>query len=151
MLFRSRSAGYTDADIGAAVHRSGLDGLLERNPYDLSGGQQQALALAKLTLTQPDLLLLDEPTKGLDPQTRLQVGREIVQLAGQGVTVVLATHDLAFVSRVADTVTLLFDGEVAATQPTDAFFSDEPFLRPRHDRFCDLWDESVRNRSADAD
>lgn len=146
-----RSAGYTDADIGAAVHRSGLDGLLERNPYDLSGGQQQALALAKLTLTQPDLLLLDEPTKGLDPQTRLQVGREIVQLAGQGVTVVLATHDLAFVSRVADTVTLLFDGEVAATQPTDAFFSDEPFLRPRHDRFCDLWDESVRNRSADAD
>lgn len=145
-----RSACYTDAAVEKALVRTHLDAVRDLNPYDLSGGQQQALALTKLELTSPDLLLLDEPTKGLDPQARLLVGREITRLASEGSTVIIATHDLSFVSRVADTVTLLFDGEVAAMQPTRTFFADEPFLQPRHDRFCDLWDEKAWKRGADA-
>ena len=140
-----RTAGYSVASVEDALRRTGLDALRDLNPYDLSGGQQQLLALAKLTLTGPDLLLLDEPTKGLDPGARLTVGRELRRLAAAGTTIVFATHDLAFVSRVADAVSLLFDGEVACTCATGDFFADEHFLRPRRDRFCDLWD-----RGADA-
>ncbi len=90
---------------------------------DLSGGQQQLLAFAKLLLTHPKPLLLDEPTKGLDNAARSLVATHVWQVAARGATVLLSTHDVAFARAVADTCSLLFDGQVALT-PAGQFFSE---------------------------
>lgn len=127
--------GYDDETVWRALREFGLDGLPDRHPYDLSGGQQQKLALVKILLTKPDLLLLDEPTKGLDAPSKFDVAQELLALVHEGKTILLSTHDLAFASQVADTVTMLFDGEATCTEPTDAFFGGNLFYRPPFDGF----------------
>lgn len=97
--------------------------LLDRHPYDLSGGQQQLVALGKLLVTEPRLLLLDEPTKGLDKPSRAAVAAAVTKVVRAGVAVVLATHDMDFVRQVADTVSLLFDGQVAVTEPVERYLA----------------------------
>lgn len=141
-----RACGYADADIDAIAQEFGLVDCLSNHPYDLSGGQQQLLALAKLLLTKPSLLLLDEPTKGLDPQTKCQAAKAIQEQAYAGVAVVMATHDLSFAALVADEATMLFDGESAATQPAPEFFADNLFYRPTCDSFAKQWSESGAGR-----
>ena len=126
----SGPAGYTAADAHRMLERVGLLGCVRQHPYDLSGGQQQMLALAKLLLIRPDLLLLDEPTKGLDAASRRKVAQVLRELRASGATVVLATHDLDFVEQVADTVSMVFDGEVACTASTEAFFRGNVYYRP---------------------
>lgn len=132
--------GYDDAAVEGAVRRFGLGSLRDRHPYDLSGGQQQNLALAKVLLTNPRLLLLDEPTKGLDAPSKLAAADALAACAREGATVVLVTHDLSFVSRAADRVSMLFDGETACTEPASAFFERNLFYRPAPDGFSKLWD-----------
>lgn len=134
-----RSCGYVDAAVDATLERFDLAAHAGNHPYDLSGGQQQKLALAKLLLTDPDLLLLDEPTKGLDAPSKCIVATELLRRAQAGVTIVLATHDLAFVALVSDEATMLFDGEVACTEPTDRFFANNLFYRPMEDAFTRQW------------
>lgn len=131
--------GYTDEEVEKALGWSGLRGWERHHPYDLSGGQQQKLALAKILLTKPRLMLLDEPTKGLDAESRYEVARMLVDLRGRGVTMVLSTHDLPFVLQVADRVSLLFDGEITCTEDAAGFFSDNFFYRPVNDGFVRLW------------
>lgn len=133
--------GYGDAAVEAALARSGLGARAGAHPFDLSGGQQQLLALAKLLLAAPDLLLLDEPTKGLDAPSKLLVGRALRDRAHAGSTVVMATHDLSFAACVADAVTMLFDGEAACTEPAPAFFANNLFYRPAQDAFARRWAE----------
>lgn len=137
-----RACAYTDSDINAAAQAFGLSERLSNHPYDLSGGQQQLLALAKLLLTKPTLLLLDEPTKGLDPQAKCQVAHAIQEQAHAGITIVMATHDLPFAALIADEATMLFDGESAATQPAPEFFADNLFYRPLFDSFAKQWCEN---------
>ena len=117
-------ASYGEAEVAAALDELGLTGAAERHPYDLSGGQQQMLVLKKLLLCRPRLLLLDEPTKGLDDAARLWVAREVIRARDAGATVLLATHDLAFAQAVTDRVSLLFDGQITCTQPAAEFFRD---------------------------
>ena len=119
----SKGAGYGEAQVTAMMERLGLTGVAARNPLDLSGGQQQLVAFAKLLLTQPDLLILDEPTKGLDAAARAKLARLVQELRQEGRSVLLATHDLAFVSAVADSVSLLFDGAVTCTERPDEFLA----------------------------
>lgn len=126
-----RAGGYDAAEVSAALGRVGLAGAAERHPYDLSGGQQQLLALEKLLLLRPRLLLLDEPTKGLDDAFRAQVAARVAAARDAGATVLVATHDLGFVRAVADSVSLLFDGEVAVTEPTATFFERSWLYRDR--------------------
>lgn len=128
-----QACGYSSDDVASALQRYRLEGTLQQHPYDLSGGQQQLLALAKLELTDPDLLLLDEPTKGLDPAARLQLAQCLAALRAQGCTVLLATHDLSFAACTADEVTLLFDGQAACTQPAGEFFGSTLFYKPAPD------------------
>ena len=135
------NCGYADEAIAAQLERFGLDKRATNHPYDLSGGQQQLLAFAKLLLTDPDLLLLDEPTKGLDAPSKLLVADALQDRARAGATVVLATHDLAFAALVSDRTTMLFDGEAACTEPTAAFFAGNLFYRPADDAFARLWRE----------
>lgn len=133
------ACGYSDEDIARACVWAGLEGLVDRHPYDLSGGQQQLLALAKMLLTKPALLLLDEPTKGLDPQFKLVVAQKLRALADAGMTIVAATHDLPFAALVSDRGTMLFDGQAAATQSSASLFSNNLFYRPLDDAFAQLW------------
>lgn len=125
----SGKVGYGRREVEAMLGRLSLSGLGARNPYDLSIGQQQLLALAKLLLTRPQLLLADEPTKGLDADAASAVARLMLELRGEGVTVVIASHDLSFVRQVSDTTSMLFDGSMASSEPTEAFFADSLLYR----------------------
>ena len=120
----SRAGGYGRAEVDAALARLGLEDAADRHPYDLSGGQQQLLALEKLLLVRPRLLLLDEPTKGLDRAERERVARRLAEARDDGATVLLATHDMGFVRAVADRVSLMFDGGITCTEPTDEYFAN---------------------------
>lgn len=109
------------AEADAALERIGLAHARDRHPFDLSGGQQQLLALEKVLLAKPALLLLDEPTKGLDASMRARAADEVRSAVAEGTTLVLATHDLAFARAVTNHVALLFDGRVAAEGPTGEY------------------------------
>ena len=134
-----RGCCYGDDAVDAALERFSLAAHVARHPYDLSGGQQQLLAFAKILLTDPDLLLLDEPTKGLDTPTKCALAGAVRACARRGATVVLVTHDLAFAARVADRATMLFDGEAACTEPAGEFFAGNLFSRPVPDAFFRTW------------
>lgn len=124
--------GYTEQEEQDMLERMGLAGLSHRHPFDLSGGQQQKLAIAKLLLTRPRLLFLDEPTKGLDPDAAADIIGVLRDLADTGCTVVMVTHDLDVALAAADEVSMLFDGELACTEPTREFFARNLLYRP-HD------------------
>lgn len=121
--------GYGADEVQAMMGELGLADRAGLHPYDLSGGQRQMLALGKLLLVYPRLLLLDEPTKGLDRTAREYVAGMIEAARRDGVTVIVSTHDLAFVRRVADRVSLMFDGELACTEPVGEFFRNNLFYR----------------------
>lgn len=122
--------GYDADEVQAMMGELGLADRAGLHPYDLSGGQRQMLSLGKLLLVHPRLLLLDEPTKGLDRAAREHVAGMIEAARRDGVTVIVSTHDLAFVRRVADRVSLMFDGELACTEPVGEFFRNNLFYRP---------------------
>lgn len=123
------TCGYDEAAARELAARLGLDGLEARHPYDLSGGQRQLLALAKLLLIGPELLLLDEPTKGLDMASRRIIARALRDHVQAGGTVIMATHDLDFAEQVSDDVAMMFDGEIACMEPPADFFADNVFYR----------------------
>lgn len=110
-----------------AAQRVHLQNLLSRHPYDLSGGEQQRAALAKVLLTKPDILLLDEPTKGLDCCFKKELAEIIKELNSQGVTVIAVSHDIEFCAEHADFCTLLFCGEAVSTAVAREFFTGNSF------------------------
>ena len=123
------ACGYDETVARERAASLGLSGLDGRHPYDLSGGQRQLLALAKLLLIGPELLLLDEPTKGLDLFSRRTIARALRDHAKAGGTVIMATHDLDFAEQVADDVAMMFDGEIACMESPADFFADNVFYR----------------------
>ncbi len=104
-----------------------VDQLLNRHPYDLSGGEQQRAALAKVLLTEPRLLLLDEPTKGIDCFFKKTLAEILCKLKERGITVVMVSHDVEFCAKYADRVSMFFDGQVLTTQTPRAFFGSNSF------------------------
>ncbi len=126
----SARCGYGEDDEAEALRRFGLAQHAAQHPYDLSGGQQQKLAFAKLLLTGARLLFLDEPTKGLDPASCADASRIVRTLADEGRTVVIVTHDLDFALVTADEVSMLFDGEMACTEGAEEFFANNLVYRP---------------------
>ncbi len=134
-----KACGYSEAQIAQVQAEFGLEGLDARHPYDLSGGQQQLLAFAKLALTKPRLWLMDEPTKGLDAEAALVVARAMRRLADGGATLIVATHDLTCAALLANTVTLIFDGESACDEPAAEFFEGNIFYQPVKNAFARRW------------
>lgn len=99
-----------------------ISGLLDKHPYDLSGGEQQLVGLAKVLSTNPKLLLMDEPTKGLDAHTKSIIIDVMNVLKQKGVTIVCVTHDIEFAAKCADRCALLFRGEMTSIGTTNDFF-----------------------------
>ncbi len=104
-----------------------LTPLLERHPYDLSGGEAQLVALARVLAQKPRLLLLDEPTKGLDAHAKQQFAMVLQTLRNQGMALLVVTHDVAFAAECADCCALLFRGQVVSQGQPRAFFSENLF------------------------
>ena len=113
-----------------------LEELLDRHPYDLSGGEQQRAALAKVLLLDPEILLLDEPTKGLDAEFK-QVFAEILQvLLRRGVAVLMVSHDIEFCARYAHRCALFFDGGIVTEGAPRDFFSGNSFYTTAANRMA---------------
>ena len=104
-----------------------LSPILDRHPYDISGGERQLVALCKALSTKPRLLLLDEPTKGLDPDSKHKLAQVLRGLRDDGVTVLMVSHDVEFAAVCADRCALLYDGAVAACGSTGDFMSANRF------------------------
>ena len=101
--------------------------LLDSHPYDLSGGEQQRAALAKVLLTEPRLLLLDEPTKGIDSFFKETFAGILAELKQKGITIVMVSHDVEFCARYADMVSMFFDGQILTTDTPRRFFGNNSF------------------------
>ncbi|MBQ7566741.1 MAG: ATP-binding cassette domain-containing protein [Oscillospiraceae bacterium] len=134
----------SDAPYDDVVRRCRLASLLDRHPFDLSGGESQRAALAKALLASPDILLLDEPTKGVDAAYKQELGALLRDLCADGVTVVMVSHDVEFCASFADRCALLFDGAVAAEGAPRAFFSGNGFYTTAANRMArELLPEAV--------
>ena len=113
-----------------------LTELLDRHPYDLSGGEQQRAALAKILLLNPDILLLDEPTKGLDAEFKQVFGQILRTLQASGVAILMVSHDIEFCAKYADRCALFFDGNIVTEAEPRTFFSGNSFYTTAANRIA---------------
>lgn len=125
--------------ISAIASRFGLTSLLHRHPYDLSGGEKQKTVLACVVLAEPELLLLDEPTKGLDPGMKVELGALLLELNKQGKTVMIVTHDVEFAAAYASRCAMMFDGEITSQGEPRHFFSQNYFYTTPVNRVMRAW------------
>ncbi|OLA54172.1 MAG: hypothetical protein BHW37_06830 [Firmicutes bacterium CAG:272_52_7] len=122
--------------IEAVTARVGISHLLEKHPYDLSGGEQQKCALAKMLLLKPKILLLDEPTKGLDAYSKHTLKNILADLKRDGMTILAVTHDVEFAAENADRCALFFDGEILSADVPEKFFSENNFYTTAANRIA---------------
>lgn len=113
-----------------------LEGLLDRHPYDLSGGEQQRLALAKVLLLRPKILLMDEPTKGIDNHYKKELGEILRKLSEHGVTILMISHDVEFCAQYADRTGLFFQGNVVTSEESKNFFAGNNFYTTAANRMA---------------
>lgn len=136
--------GQVERTIQFFAEKYAISHLLEKHPYDLSGGELQKCALVKLLLTKPSILLLDEPTKGMDAVSRAQFAKQIAELQAEGVTIVMVTHDVEFAAQVSTRCALFFDGEIVSAGTPNEFFSDHHFYTTAASRISrGLFDNAV--------
>lgn len=120
-----------------------IEPLLRRHPADLSGGERQRVALGKLLLDRPTILLLDEPTKGLDPIAKAALQQVLRQLQRQGITLCIVTHDLHFAASVSDRCALFFDGEVLPPKQPQDFFRNNHFYTTAANQLAKPFEPSI--------
>lgn len=113
--------------ISEVVNLCNLKNLCNRHPYDLSGGEQQRVALAKILLLRPKILLLDEPTKGLDNEFKINFAKIINTLTHSGVTVIMVSHDVEFCAKYSHRCVMLFNGEIISEDTPRKFFTSNNF------------------------
>ncbi len=144
------------SEVEAMLESMEICHLRKAHPYDLSGGEQQRLALGKILLLKPEILLLDEPTKGLDPFFKLTLAKVFNMLTSKGVTIFMVSHDIEFCAEFSDTCAMFFDGEViSAGNPRD-FFSGNNFYTTSTNRIVRnlmpmaiTWEEAANALYAD--
>ena len=113
-----------------------LEGLLDRHPYDLSGGEQQRVALAKVLLQNPEVLLLDEPTKGVDNDFKITIAQILKELTNRGVCIIMVSHDVEFCAQYADRCGLFFDGGIVTMDAPQPFFAGKSFYTTAANRMA---------------
>lgn len=132
-----------DAKVEADMLPFDIDELMNRHPYDLSGGQQQLVALAKVLATKPKLLLLDEPTKGIDAYAKQKLICIIRDLKAKGMTVVIVTHDMEFAALCADRCGLFFHGNIVSEGEVKEFFAENNFYTTSANRITRGYYEGI--------
>ena len=131
---------YNDREMERKIEETaellGISRLLNRHPYDLSGGEQQKAAIGKILLLQPRFLLLDEPTKGIDAWSKRQLQELLKDLKGQGITVLMVTHDVEFAAGVSDRCGLFFDHEITSLDTPEEFFCNNNYYTTAANRIA---------------
>ena len=123
------------------VEKFELGNILNSHPYDISGGEVQRLALAKLFLTNPDIIILDEPTQGMDMQAKEYLKNFLEQHKKADGSVIIVTHDLRFAASVADRVGLFFDGKISGLREVEKFFDDNSLYTTE----CSILTKNIAN------
>lgn len=139
VLEQSLSSGEKQEQIVEMAKLVDIMSLLDRHPFDLSGGEQQRAALGKVLLTHPDILLLDEPTKGLDAFFKLTFAGIVKKLIASGVTVIMVSHDIEFCAEYADSCALFFNGNVVTSGSAHSFFAGNNFYTTAANRMTRGW------------
>ena len=129
ILRRSRADAREAAE--ALLSRIGLDHVANAHPYRLSGGQKQRIAIARALAMNPELLLFDEPTSALDPEMVGEVLRLMADLAAEGTTMVIVTHELEFARQIADRLVVMEAGRIVEQGPTAQMFASPEKQRTR--------------------
>lgn len=117
--------------------------LRKANPYDLSGGEQQRLALGKILLLKPGILLLDEPTKGLDPFFKRTLAGILRRLTASGVTIFMVSHDIEFCAEYADRCAMFFDGDIVSVGSPKEFFAGNSFYTTTANKIVREWNPGI--------
>ena len=136
-------SGFSDEEkatrIEEMLERMEISHLRKSHPYDLSGGEQQRLALGKILLLEPKILLLDEPTKGLDPFFKITLAGVLRRLTEEGVTIFMVSHDVAFCAEYADRCAMFFDGDIVSVGSPKEFFAGNNFYTTSANRIARKW------------
>jgi len=117
----------SDVELDNVLNKYSLQGLEGVSPYDLSGGQQEFLALALGFIKNPQILFLDEPTKGLDPNKRIKLGEMLREFQANGGTIFTNSHDLLFAAKYSDQIAMMFDGKLSEFSDPVTFFENKFF------------------------
>lgn len=123
-------------ELQSLINAMGLSELLDVHPYDLSGGEIQKAALARILLLHPKIILLDEPTKGIDNYFKGEFGKMLKDLTKKGITIVMVTHDIEFCAKYSDRCALFFDGSIVSVDNTKEFFMKNSFYTTSANRMC---------------
>ena len=121
------------------IEKTEIGHLLGSHPYDLSGGEQQRAALAKVLLLDPEIILLDEPTKGLDGFYKKKLAQILKGLTAEGKTILMVSHDIEFCAEYGDTCALFFHGSVVTSAPAREFFAGNSFYTTAANRMARKW------------
>lgn len=142
-LMFTKNTVFEEVPCREKLEEYGLFRLKDRHPYDLSGGEQQKLALLKVLAEEPDILLLDEPTKGLDAQFKQELCGILDSLCKSGVTVIMVSHDVEFCAKACHRCGLLFDGELVSVGEVREFFGGKKFYTTQTARIMKGFAEGI--------
>ena len=134
------AAALRSAEPEAAIEKTAelmeITSVLERHPFDLSGGEQQRAAIAKVLLTEPEVLLLDEPTKGMDSAVKASFGAKLRELRSLGIAILIVSHDIEFCAAYADRAGFMFGGSIASENTVREFFCENTFYTTAANRIA---------------
>lgn len=127
LILQNKDREYIDKEVKRVSKLLDIEHLLEHHPYDLSGGELQRAGMAKVMLLNPKIILLDEPTKGLDAYCKEKIGKMLMKLRDMGVTIVVVSHDIEFSARYSDRCAMFFDGSIVSEGTPKEFFLGNNF------------------------
>ena len=127
LILKNKDREYIDKEVKRVSKLLDIEHLLEHHPYDLSGGELQRAGMAKVMLLNPKIILLDEPTKGLDAYCKEKIGKMLMKLRDMGVTIVVVSHDIEFSARYSDRCAMFFDGSIVSEGTPKEFFLGNNF------------------------
>ena len=127
LILQNKDREYIYKEVKRVSKLLDIEHLLEHHPYDLSGGELQRAGMAKVMLLNPKIILLDEPTKGLDAYCKEEIGKMLMKLRDMGVTIVVVSHDIEFSARYSDRCAMFFDGSIVSEGTPKEFFLGNNF------------------------
>ena len=126
------SYGEVEKRVEDALKMVGMENYEDKTPHHLSGGQQKRIAIAGIIAMKPELMILDEPTAGLDPDGVEKVLNIMNQLNKEGMTLIISSHDIDMISKYADKIFILYNGEIIESGNKNKIFSDMELLKKAH-------------------